>query len=104
MITVIVRFKVPKDLTLEQARQGAEASAPSFRNLPGLVRKYYINDMNGTGGGVYLWESRAQAEAFYNEAFRQRIRDRFGCDPEISYFETPVVIDETLGEVQVAAE
>jgi len=36
------------------------------------------------GGGVYLWESREAAEAFYAAGFRAIIRERFGVEPQIT--------------------
>ena len=41
---------------------------------------------------------RAAAERVYNAEWRQMIADRYGAAPEISYFETPVVVDNTLGK------
>jgi hypothetical protein len=37
-------------------------SAPNYRGVPGLVRKYYLYGDDQTGGGVYLWDSRDAAE------------------------------------------
>ena len=65
---VIVQFDLPKR-TEEQAVKGGTASAPIYRNLAakGLIRKDYLNGDAGTGG-VYLWDSRASAEAWYTQA------------------------------------
>jgi hypothetical protein len=31
------------------------------------------------------------------------IADRYGAEPEISYFDTPVIVDNAIDEVQVDA-
>ena len=52
MITAIVRFKLPANVTLPAATELFKGSVPKYQNLPGLVRKYYLYG-EGTGGGVY---------------------------------------------------
>ncbi len=103
MITALVQFPLTEGTTLEQARDAYEGSAPKYRGLAGLVRKYYLFDAaTGIGGGCYLWESREAAESFYDDAWKRYIADRYGEEPRISYFETPVVVDNTLEEAAAA--
>jgi hypothetical protein len=100
MITAIVRFKLPATTTLDEAKSLFEGSAPKYRDLPGLVRKYYLFDRaSQTGGGVYLWESRAAAERVYTAAWKKMIADRYGAMPEILFFDTPVIVDNATGEI-----
>jgi hypothetical protein len=104
MITAIVRFKLPAAIDAAKAAALFRASAPKYQGLPGLIRKYYLLDAEGrTGGGCYLWESREAAERVYNAEWRQMITDRYGAAPEISYFETPVVVDNALGKTVLDA-
>jgi heme-degrading monooxygenase HmoA len=94
VIVAIVRFPLDPSMSADDARAAFEASAPSYQNLPGLLRKHYVRAEDGsTGGGVYLWESRAAAEAVYDEAWRARITQKYGAAPEIEYFESPVTVD-----------
>jgi hypothetical protein len=99
MITAIVRFKLPADIDAVKAAELFQGSAPKYRGLKGLVRKYYLFDAESrSGGGCYLWESREAAERVYTAEWRQMIADRYGTAPEISFFETPVIVDNTLGK------
>ena len=103
MITAIVQFPLPSGMTLEQARDAYEGSAPKYRGLGGLVRKYYLFGAESrTGGGCYLWEGREAAEAFYDEAWMQYMTERYGTKPEITFFDTPVVVDNTLEAADAA--
>jgi hypothetical protein len=96
MITVIVNFPAPAGATVESMWDAFKTTAPNYEGLPGLVRKSYLFDPeNGIGGGAYLWESREQAEAFYDEAWRKRIEDKYGSQPVISFFESPVIVDNS---------
>lgn len=100
MITTIVQFKLPSAITTEQAKQLFLQSAPKYRVIDGLIRKYYlISPAGDVAGGVYLWASRACAERFYDAAWTQFIRDKYGCEPQIAYYETPVVVDNPSGEI-----
>ena len=78
---VVVQFDLPKR-TEEQAIKGGTGTAPIYRDLgtKGLIRKDYLNGETGTGG-VYLWESRAAAEAWFTEARMAELTKRFGARP-----------------------
>ena len=60
---------------------------------PRLVRKYYLYGDDRTGGGVYLWNSREAAERFYSEAWKSTIAQRYGTQPEISFYDTSVIVE-----------
>jgi hypothetical protein len=93
MITAVVRFPLPQDTTSDDAKSMFEESAPNYRGVPGLVRKYYLFGDDRTGGGVYLWTSREAAERFYSDSWKSRIAQRYGAEPEIEFFETSVIVD-----------
>jgi hypothetical protein len=104
MITAIVRFKLPANIDAAKAAELFRGSAPKYQGLQGLVRKYYLVDAESrTGGGCYLWESREAAERVYNAEWRNMIADRYGAAPEISYFETPVIVDNSQGKATLDA-
>jgi hypothetical protein len=99
MITAIVRFRLPADMTPAKAAELFKGSAPRYQGLEGLVRKYYLFDEKSrTGGGCYLWKSRADAERVYTEEWRKMIAERYGAEPEISFFETPVIVDNAINK------
>jgi len=94
MITAIVNFKLPADIDAKKAAELFKGSAPKYRGLKGLVRKYYLfDDEKRIGGGVCLWKSKADAEAVYTPQWKAYIAERYGTPPDIRYFETSVVVD-----------
>jgi len=104
MITAIVRFRLPTTMDAAKAAELFKGSAPKYQRLDGLVRKYYLFDAEShTGGGCYLWETREAAERVYNAEWRKMITDRYGSPPEISFFETPVIVDNALGKTTLDA-
>ena len=104
MITAIVRFKLPASIDAARAAELFRGSVPKYRSLAGLVRKYYLYDAEShTGGGCYLWENREAAERFYNAEWRRLITENYGSPPELSFFETPVIIDNTADKTELGA-
>lgn len=106
MITAIVQFKVPAGTTRAQVLDNMHKAAPRFLGMPGLVRKNFLFDEGrGVGGGVYTWESREAAEKVHAEGgpWWTAIRTMYGVDPEIAFYESPVIVDNTVNEIQKAA-
>jgi hypothetical protein len=106
MITAIVQFKVPASATREEVFANMQKAAPRFQGMPGLMRKNFLFDAErGIGGGVYTWETREAAEKVYAEGgpWRAAIRNLYGVDPEITIYETPVIVDNAVNEIQTAA-
>ena len=64
-----------------------------------LLRKHYLLDEDNRTYGFYLWRSREAAERAHGSEFRQRVRERFGCEPSISYYDALLVLDNLNGEV-----
>lgn len=104
--TAIVRFAVTsRGGDRAEIVKQLQDSVPKFRGMPGLIRKYYLlSDDGKTSGGAYLWETRAAAEAYYTPAWRASMKARFGAEPTVEYFESPVIVDNAIGEVSIAAE
>ena len=100
MITALVQFKLKVPVSPSEAQQLFMGSAPKYQGLSGLIRKYYLLSEDGkTAGGVYLWESREDAEKLYTAEWRAFIVDKYGVEPEVVYFHTPVIVDNPLGEI-----
>jgi hypothetical protein len=103
MITAIVQYRLPPHIDQAACAAHFRKIAPGFRAVPGLIRKQFIHAEDGWAGGVYLWESRAAAEAFYSGPWLQGIRERYGMDPEIRYFATACVTDNAAAAVLLPA-
>lgn len=93
MITEIVTFEIKKDMGRERVVELFEQSAEIWRAHPKLHRKNYLYDPEaGIAGGVYTWDSVADAQEAHGEAFLARVAETFGSTPQFRYFETPVVV------------
>jgi len=76
MITAVVRFRLPQGTTRDDAKAMFEKSAPNYRGIPGLVRKYYLYGDDQTGGVDYLYSIRDAAERFYSDSWKSTIAQR----------------------------
>ncbi len=100
MITALVQFDLPQPVTRDKAREIFLSTAPKYREVPGLVRKYYLLSEDGrTAGGVYLWRSRDDAAKVYNNDWRRLIAEKYGAEPSVQYFFSPVIVDNLVGEI-----
>ena len=93
-VTAVVNFALPEGKTEEELVAGFESSTALYRDVPGLLRKYYLlSEDRRTGGGVYIFESREDAERVHDEVWRARLRERMGVEPDVRYFDSPVIVD-----------
>jgi hypothetical protein len=100
MIIALTTFALPKPITREEARSIFLSTAPKYRGVQGLFRKHYVLSEDGaTVGGVYLWNSRPEAEAMYTQAWRTFVKEKYGTEPTVTYFESPVVVDNVTQQV-----
>ena len=100
MVIALVQFRLPEPISREKAREIFMSTAPKYREIHGLIRKNYLLAQDGrSAGGMYLWDSQAQAEAFYSDAWKQFIIDKYNAPPSVTYFESPVMVDNIAGEI-----
>lgn len=94
MITEYVLFDLPAGITRDEVVAGMHEVAPRWRREPNLIRKTFVFDAEaGQAGAFYLWTDRASAERAHDAAWRQRIRGAYGSEPQIRYFDTPLVVE-----------
>jgi Putative mono-oxygenase ydhR len=104
MITAIVQYKLPPHIGLADCAAHFRTIAPDFRDVPGLIRKQFIYAEDGWAGGVYLWQTREAAEAFYTGPWLDGIRQRYGMDPRIKFFQTACVTDNATGAIVLPSD
>lgn len=94
MLVTQVRFHLTDPLSYEDAVAIFQSTAPKYEGHPGLVLKHYIRSEDGlTVGGLYFWENRDAAEATYSTAWREMVREKYGVEPQIEYYDAPVSVD-----------
>ena len=100
MITALVQIKLPEPMIRDKAKAVFAKTAPKYRDVKGLIRKYYLLSEDGaTAGGVYLWKTREAAEQLYTDDWKTFIKQKYGTKPSVTYFISPVVVDNLLGQI-----
>jgi hypothetical protein len=84
MIAVLILFPTEGTLTLNEASERFNTTAPNYRGREGLYSKAYIYNQDGSDlGGFYV----------YTDAWRARATELYGVAPVIRYYHVPVFID-----------
>ena len=100
MITALVQIKLSEPMTRDRAQAVFADTAPKYREVKGLIRKYYLLSEDGeTAGGVYLWKSREAAGQLYTDDWQTFIMQKYGTKPSVTYFDSPVIVDNLAGQI-----
>jgi hypothetical protein len=103
MIVSIVTFRLPKRWSVEEAAAVFKSTAPKYLGKPGLIRKhYYVTESGDRAGGIYYWESKADAEACYTPEWKAMVTGKYGAPPEIVYAAVPVSVDNLAHSIEPA--
>lgn len=95
MIVQIVRFK--SGLTEEQVIQKYNSRAPRYREMNGLIQKYYLKyPETGEYGAVYLWKSESALKEFQQSDLGQTIASSYEIqgDPEVRMAEVVMTLHD----------
>jgi hypothetical protein len=104
MIVAIVTFRLPKPVSLDEITKTFQSTAPRYQGVPGLLRKnYWLSEDGRRAGGIYVWETRADAERVYTAEWQKLVESKYGHPPEIEYLHSPVMVDNRAGTISVAA-
>jgi hypothetical protein len=76
------------------------ATAPKYQGVPGLLRKnYWMSEDGRRAGGIYVWETRADADRLYTAEWKEFVAGKYGVAPAIEYLHSPVMVDNPEGKI-----
>ena len=100
MILELVLFKNPAGLSRAAELEGARHVVAKWQANHDLLRKHFMRSEDGTeGGAVYVWASRAAAEAAHGPEWRAGVKARTGSEPTCRYFDLLMLLDNAAGTV-----
>tara|TARA_B110000503_G_C6849558_1_gene290222 strand:+ start:141 stop:458 length:318 start_codon:yes stop_codon:yes gene_type:complete len=100
MIITIVTFNLPTKATLQEITAIFQGTAPKYLGMHGLIRKnYWLSEDGNRAGGIYLWESRADAEKLYTPEWNKVLEEKYGSPPIVEYIYSPVMVDNIESKI-----
>ena len=90
MHIVISTFAILDNVSRDDLIEKFNQSAPIYRDLEGLISKHYLlGDGADTAGGVYVFEDRAAADAWFTDEKIAWAEERFG-QITLQHFDVPI--------------
>jgi len=80
-MSVILFVRIKSGLELEELERRALERVPRFREVPGLVQKFYLRDgVTGDVCGLYFFEDRAALEAYRQSDLARTIASAYEAE------------------------
>ena len=99
MIAKLVSFQLPDTMSREEVMTIAREVAEEWLAHPQLVLKDFLLDENNITYGYYLFPDRKSAEEAHGDDFLKNLKERFGVEPEMKYFDYLMTADAEKGSV-----
>lgn len=99
--------KFESGLSEGDAKRVMEERAPQYRQVQGLLQKYYVHEpATGQWGGIYLWDSEASMIAFRDSELRRTIPQVYAVEgsPRSEVFEVVFPLREVAPEARLGEE
>ena len=98
MYCVVWTYQMPAGHSAEEIKALFAKTADIYIGVP--VRKYFgHSDDRRQVIGIYLWESKAQADAFNSPEWVAGVKSRWGSMPAKAEWQVPQVVESAEGRV-----
>src|SRR5262245_23507158 len=104
MIVTITTFNLAQPTTLDEISKTFQVTAPKYQGVTGLLSKnYWMSEDGRRVVGIYVWETRADADRLHTAEWKKFVEGKYGTAPQIEYLHSPVMVDNRDGSIKVAA-
>jgi heme-degrading monooxygenase HmoA len=103
-VATLVTVATPPQISRERLLAEFNAAAPTYQKVPGLIRKYFIITDDGKFGGVYLWDTQASAQQWFNPAWQDRVLKTYGSSANLEWFDAPILTPSKLARHRTHTE
>ena len=99
-VEAILLVKFNSTFNAEKLLNVCQQDLETFRNVPGLIQKYYIAE-EGTGAlsGFYIFETKSARAAFWTSDLAKTIPARYGVIPEtlrVEQYDMAIVLNDVV--------
>jgi len=96
----VLSVKFKSTFNTEKLLNVCQQDLETFRNVPGLIQKYYIAE-EGTGAlsGFYIFETKSARAAFWTSDLAKTIPAQYGVIPEtlrVEQYDMAIVLNEAV--------
>jgi hypothetical protein len=96
----VLSVKFQSNLTPEKLITVCQEDLETFRNVPGLLQKYYVaEETTGAISGFYIFENGDARASFWNSELAKSITTRYGAIPEslrVEEYEMLIVLNDVV--------
>jgi len=96
----VLLVKFNSTFNAEKLLNVCQQDLETFRNVPGLIQKYYIAE-EGTGAlsGFYIFETKSARAAFWTSDLAKTIPAQYGVIPEtlrVEQYDMAIVLNDVV--------
>ena len=96
----ILAVKFSSTISPEKLQKICLEDLDAFRNVPGLIQKYYITEESTQDlSGFYVFENEQARESFWNSELAQTIAPRYGVKADslrVERYEMLIVLNDLI--------
>ena len=96
----VLSVKFNSSLDPEKLMNVCQDDLEAFRNVPGLLQKYYLaEEVTGAISGIYIFETKNARETFWDSELAKQIPARYGVIPEtlrVEQYDMAIVLNDVL--------
>ena len=96
----VLSVKFTSTHSYEKLMDICQADLENFRNVPGLIQKYYVvEEATGALSGIYVFKNKNAKEAFWNSTLAANIPARYGVDLttlRVEHFDMAIVMNDVV--------
>lgn len=96
----VLSVKFKSKLSPEKLIRACNEDLKTFRNVPGLLQKYYVaEETTGAISGFYIFENRDARTSFWSSELAKNIATRYGVIPEslrVEEYEMVIVLNDVV--------
>ncbi|MCF3934387.1 hypothetical protein L1787_13325 [Acuticoccus sp. M5D2P5] len=100
---IIAVVELPRETNTQTAEELMRYSLEAtkvYHEVKGLRRKYFLDGASG-GGGVYVFDTREDAEAWFHDGWSAWMEKRQGVRPILKIYDCVLTLDNEADEVRV---
>ena len=99
-VETVLSVKFISTHSYEKLMNICQADLENFRNVPGLIQKYYVvEEATGALSGIYVFKNKNAKDAFWNSTLAANIPARYGVDLttlRVEHFDMAIVMNDVV--------